>query len=142
MFALRNLTSELDGLADGILRREFGMTNSQFQFMATLQDLEGADVTTLARALSVSKAAVSKRVPWFVHRGLVTISRQAVGARRLELAVTPKGLKLADEAARALDAEFVDSSALFQGIDISRLHSDLNFLLDRVRALKNESPGR
>jgi predicted transcriptional regulator len=71
-FTLHELLAELDAFADGALRSGYGVTFNQFQFLALLYDAEPADMTTLARYLGVTKAAVSKRVPGLVEDGWIT----------------------------------------------------------------------
>ena len=138
-FTLHHLVNELDRIADGILRRQFSMTYSQFQFMVALQENDQLDVTNLAVALGVSKAAVSKRAPWFVHRGFVALSHESAGVRRLVLSLTPNGDKLITAASEALDATFVEQASRFDGLDLEELHTDLKNMLKRIRTYKQES---
>lgn len=128
----QRLAAELESFGDALLRAEFGLTHSQFQFMLTLLNIEEADVTTLAKELSVSKAAVSKRVTWFVHRGLVAISHESKGSRRLILSLTPKGQKLLRSATIRIDVEFKEFAESFNGIDVEKLHEDAAELLLKI----------
>ena len=138
-FTLHHLVNELDRIADGILRKQFSMTHSQFQFMLTLRENEQLDVTNMASALGVSKAAVSKRTPWFVHRGLVAISHEALGVRRLVLSLTPKGNKLVLEASEVLNEVFRKQAESLDAVDMDSLHADLKYMLERIRAYKERS---
>lgn len=131
---LHQLVHELDRAADALLRREFGMTHSQFQFLATLLDAEQLSVTGLARALGVSKAAVSKRAPWFVHRGYVGVSHDLVGARTLVLSATPKGAKFVTKAEALLQSEFESLSGFMPKPEMTQLGQSLEALLTLARA--------
>jgi len=110
------------------------MTHSQFQFLATLRDAEQLGVTGLARALGVSKAAVSKRAPWFVHRGYVGVSHDIAGARKLVLSVTPKGAKFVTKAQTLLESEFESLTASLPKPEMTRLGQSLDALLSMTRA--------
>ena len=133
-FTLHHLVAELDGLADSILRSEFGITHSQFEFLLAVADTQPVDVTTLAARLAVSKAAVSKRVTWFVHRHYVSVSHENERGRRVVLSLTSSGAALARRAAALLDERFVELTSTVDGIDLPRLHHDLSGLLAHVRA--------
>ena len=136
-FTLHHLVAELDGLADVVLRKELGITHSQFAFLLALQEAQPIDVTSLAKRLGVSKAAVSKRVAWFVHRRYVVIAHDEANARRVLLRLTRSGDGLATRAGNALEARFAEVSAAFAGIDLAALHGQLAELLVRVRSLRD-----
>lgn len=110
------------------------MTHSQFQFLATLVDSEQLGVTGLARALGVSKAAVSKRAPWFVHRGYVGVSHDIAGTRSLVLSVTPKGAKFVTQAQALLESEFESLTRSMPQPEMKRLGRSLDALLSLTRA--------
>jgi DNA-binding MarR family transcriptional regulator len=137
-FTLHHLVAELDGLADAILRKEFGITHSQFAFLLAVEDTQPVDVTTLAKRLAVSKAAVSKRVTWFVHRHYVTVSHENQRGRRVVLALTPGGADLARRASDVLDRRFAELTTAFEGVDLPALHDGLHSVLEQVRAARRE----
>lgn len=132
-FTLHHLVNELDRIADGILRRQFSMTYSQFQFMVALQEHEQLDVTNLAAALGVSKAAVSKRVSWFVDRNLVLIGSDEGTVRRVVLSLSPQGLQIVGEAAEVLDTTFMTQASRFHGFNLDELHSNLQEMLVQIK---------
>ena len=82
-FTLHELIAELDAYADGVLRSGYGVSFNHFQFLAVLADTEPTDMTTLARCLGVTKAAVSKRVPGLVDGSWIEAG-SPVGAARTE----------------------------------------------------------
>lgn len=103
---LHELVAELDHYADARLRENYGVSYNLFEFLAALAELQPIDITGLARCLSISKAAVSKRVPSMVEEGW--ISTISGGGRRIMLNLTGKGAELVQRAGGELDREFVE----------------------------------
>ncbi|MGL4257751.1 MAG: MarR family winged helix-turn-helix transcriptional regulator [Microbacterium sp.] len=128
-FTLHELLAELDAFADAALRRGYGVTYNQFQFLAVLDDAEPADMTTLAHCLGVTKAAVSKRVPGLVDEGWITAASQPGAGRSILLSLTPKGSALVRDAGAVLEnafAEMLTHPALADDpIDAPRLNAQL-----------------
>ena len=134
-FTLHELVQVLDLSADSLLTATYGVTGSQFVFLATLADVEPTDVTTLAECLGVSKAAVSKRVPSLVDAGWITASADPHHGRRVVLTLTDRGRDLVDRAGRDLDTQF---TALFDhpaaaGLDPAVLNDQLITLISILR---------
>ena len=132
-FTLHHLVNELDRIADGILRRQFSMTYSQFLFLVSIQDQGPLDLTNLARVLGVSKAAVSKRVSWFVDRNLVLLGSAEGTVRRVVLSLSPQGLQIVSEAAEVLDTTFMTQASQFHGFNLDELHSNLQEMLVQIK---------
>lgn len=130
---LHHLVDELDAYADDLLVREHGVTLSQYVFLAVLSDLDRPDLTSLARCLRVSKAAVSKRVGSFVRAGWVRTHDDPRNARRVLLELTPAGRTLVDVAGRRLEHEVTAALDGVAGVDVPRLHADLTTVLAAVR---------
>ena len=103
-FTLYEVVSALDGYADGILQRDFGVSFNHFHFLAVLADVEPSDMTTLASCLGITKAAVSKRIPALVDDGWVT--QEPGPGRSLMLTLTRKGAVLVRDAGAVLDHAF------------------------------------
>ena len=131
-YSINELAAAINAYADRVLRARWGITINQFTFLAVLEEGQPIDVTHLAECLGVTKAAVSKRVPVLVGKGLVQTSADPANARRVVLTLTDEGLKLAREAGDVLEAEleqmFVDRTDL----DLERLHADVRALLNTV----------
>lgn len=132
-FTLHHLVNELDRIADGILRRQFSMTYSQFLFLVSIQEQGPLDLTNLARVLGVSKAAVSKRVSWFVDRNLVLLGSAEGAVRRVVLSLSPQGMQIVSEAAEVLDATFMSQASRFHGFNLDELHSNLQEMLVQIK---------
>lgn len=128
-FTLHELIAELDAYADAALRQGYGVSYNHFQFLAILYDAEPADMTTLARCLGVTKAAVSKRVPSLVDDGWITAASGAGAGRSILLSLTPKGTALVRDAGAVLEREFAEMLAhptlAGDPIDAPRLNAQL-----------------
>ncbi|GIG40071.1 MarR family winged helix-turn-helix transcriptional regulator [Cellulomonas phragmiteti] len=131
---LHHLVDVLDEYADHLLRAEHGVTLSQYLFLAVLSDLDHPDVTTLARCLHVTKAAVSKRVGSFVAAGWVRTLSDPGHARRVVLELTPDGVALVRDAGRQLEEAFTSAFADVPQVDLTALHRDLTTVLVTMRS--------
>lgn len=103
---LHELVAELDIYADARLRERHGVGFNLFELLATLDEIAPVDITTLARCLRVTKAAVSKRVPALVAEGWITTTNGT--GRRVVLDLTPRGSELVREAGGELEREFAE----------------------------------
>lgn len=134
---LHHLISLMDSYADEMLQSTHGVSFSQFEFLAAVADLQPVDITTLARCLFVTKAAVSKRVPSLVADGWIVTADDPHHGRRVLLSLTPRAMALVVSAGGGLDDQF---TALFadprlgaEGIDVAHLNRQLETLTDLVR---------
>ncbi len=130
---LHELVFAMDGFADHLLTTRFGVDHNLFVFLNPL--LDGAlDVTRLAERLTLTKAAVSKRVPGLERDGwLVTTSDPAHG-RRVVVSLTPRGRALVIDAGTLLSERF---ASMLDGlsIDVDRLDAELRTMIPAVRNL-------
>ena len=101
---LHELVSAMDSYADDYLRRHHGVGYNLFSVLAALVELAPLDISQLARALRISKAAVSKRVPALVAGGWV-LTQPDVG-RRIRLSPSESAISLVRDAGARLEAEF------------------------------------
>ena len=140
-FTLHELVSAIDGYADDILREGYGVDANLFITLATMSEEPGRiDVTTLARCLGVSKAAVSKRVPSLVDAGWLETHSDPTNARRVVLTLTPRAIELVESAGAALDAEFSSMLAEVPEIDPVALNTSLVALTRVVLAKSHPAP--
>ncbi|NBX24066.1 MAG: MarR family transcriptional regulator, partial [Microbacteriaceae bacterium] len=107
----------MNGQADSLLRREFGLTHSQFVFLLIVLETKEIDVTRLAEALGVTKGAVSKRIGWFLDRDLVSTHQSPGDGKRLLTSLTPEGIKLAKSAGDFLEHRFLATITNSQEFD-------------------------
>ncbi|MCL3859639.1 MarR family winged helix-turn-helix transcriptional regulator [Actinotalea sp. K2] len=138
-YSLNHLVTAMNAYADQVLAERWGLTFSQFTFLAVLEDGQPLDITRMAECLGVSKAAVSKRVPGLQAKGYVQTVADPANARRVLLTLTDEGLRLAHEAGGLLDAELTQ---LFEGradLDLDRTHADVLLMLEAVLSKGNRS---
>lgn len=135
-FTLHHLVTVMDAYADEVLQSAHGVTFSQFEFLAAVADLQPVDITSLARCLFVTKAAVSKRVPSLVADGWVVAEPDPHHGRRVLLTLTPRALDLVARAGGALDDEFTsllaDPRLGAEGVDVAHLNHQLETLMHLV----------
>lgn len=133
-YAINHLATALNSYADAVLTARWGITISQFTFLAVLEEGQPIDVTHLAECLGVTKAAVSKRVPGLEARGLVRTATDPAHGRRVVLTLTDEGLRLAREAGDLLEAEFAQMFVGRPDLDLERTHADVQAMLETVLA--------
>ena len=121
--SLHLLTARLDAAADDLLREEFGLSHSQLGFLMPLLEHAELDVTSLAAALTVSVPAVSKRVVWFTERDLVRSRSHPDGGRRVALALTTSGRRLAVRASTRLRTRLDQLVAGWPEARLEQLHA-------------------
>lgn len=145
-FTLHELVAELDAYADDVLRARHGVSFSHFLFLAVLSDVEPADMTTLARCLGITKAAVSKRVPALVDDDWITADSPPGSGRSIRLALAPKGAELVERAGAELEAEFgamlADPELSDDPIDVPHLNRQLVALTAVVQRRAALRPAR
>ena len=132
---LHELVSLIDTYAEGVLQRDHGMTFGEFRYLATLAELDGPDVTELARCMGLTKAAVSKRLPHLEGAGWVRRRADPAHGRRVILELTPEGATVVDLAGGHLDRDFTEllAAATESGLDLPRLHDDLRSVVELMR---------
>lgn len=123
-YTLNKAVAVINGRADAILRARFDMTYSQFVFLMRLGDDQRSQAE-MAALLDVSPAAVSKRVGWFVDRGLVTTSHNRGNARKVMLSLTARGRMQVRRAADELEAAFITAFEGIDGVDLDALNTTL-----------------
>jgi DNA-binding MarR family transcriptional regulator len=121
--SLHALTAQLDAAADDLVRQEFGLSHSQLGFLMPLLEHAELDITSLAAALNVSVPAVSKRVVWFTERDLVRSRSHPEGGRRVALALTPSGRRLAVRASTRLRSRLDELVADWPEGRLQQLHT-------------------
>jgi len=131
--SLHELVYAMDGYADRVLLRRFGIDRNLFAFLAPLAR-GPMDVTRLAESLNLTKAAVSKRVRPLEEEGWLVTSADPSNRRRVVLSLAPHAQALVAEAGHLLESRFADllAGAL---IDPETFKRHLRGLIDAVRAL-------
>jgi len=128
-FLLNDLVREMNSQADGLLRRKFEITYSQFVFLLIIGENKEFDVTRLAKALGVTKGAVSKRLSWFVERRFVETYQNPGNSKRVLISLTKEGATLVKSAGNFLEKEFLAAISQSPEFDQEILRSELNKML-------------
>ena len=136
-FLLNNLVREMNGQADALLRRKFEVTYSQFVFLLMIGENDEVDVTRLALALGVTKGAVSKRLAWFIERGLVSTRQIQGDAKRVVISLSKKGSALAKLSSDFLEEEFLRAISKSPKFDQSILRTELQKMLQLLHAKRS-----
>jgi DNA-binding MarR family transcriptional regulator len=135
-FMLNFLVREMNGQADALLRGEYSITYSQFVFLQVLSESGQLDITRLAQALGVSKAAVSKRIEWFAERALVHVDQDPTNAKRVLVSLTAQGADLSKKSGDYLERRFLNAVAAAPGVDFAALGDTLATLTAHMESNK------
>lgn len=138
-FMLNFLVKEMNGQADALLRAEYSITYSQFVFLQMLSESGQLDVTRVAQALGVTKAAVSKRIDWFANRALIQTDPDPRNAKRVLISLTTQGADLSKKSGDFLEHRFLGAVAAAPGIDFTALGDMLVTLTAHLK--KNKQVG-
>lgn len=133
-FLLNDLVREMNAQADSLLRHRFDITYSQFVFLLIVGENPDVDITRLALSLGVTKGAVSKRMGWFVERGLVATHHAPGNSKRVLVTLTDKGATLAKAAGEFLESEFLTAIAASPGFNQNLLRAELQKMLELLES--------
>lgn len=128
---LHKATALVDRVADAYLRPAHDLTISMFTALVTIEAIGPARQSEIARALDVSRAAVTQRLVELVARELVEVTPDAADQRANCVVVTPTGRRVLGAAWQGL-AESDDG--LENGVDLERLQSALDTLVANATA--------
>lgn len=136
MLTLHELVAVMDGYADALLRRDYDLSFNEFEYLAVLVTNPGADVTSVAACLQVTKAAVSKRLPALETAGLVRRASDPSHGRRVLIHITELGAQRYQAAAERLATELagvLGAGADGHDVPAGRLTADLVTLCSRIK---------
>jgi DNA-binding MarR family transcriptional regulator len=140
VLSLHRATALVDRVADAYLRPTHGITISMFAALVTIDAIGPARQSEIARALDVSRAAVTQRLVELVGRGLVEVAPDPDDQRANRVAVTTQGRSLLEAAWAGLAAS---DDGLEEGIDLEALQAALDRLTaNAVRHLAEREVGR
>jgi DNA-binding MarR family transcriptional regulator len=106
-YELHKLTARLDRLADGLLRREAGVSYSRFLALLAVRETEGSQ-RELAQWLGLSEPSASRMVGVLAEAGWLTVTRMAGAGNRRQLLLTDDGTRLVERCGGLLEARFAD----------------------------------
>ena len=131
-FTLNKLVNELNAAADRILREQFQITYSQFLFLVTLEQCGTIPSSAFAQQLGVSRAAISKRIPWFRERNLISVGTVDRDNRVVTLTITETGTRLVAETSQVLEQAFRDGFASLTTVNLDDVNDSLLTILNHL----------
>lgn len=132
---LHDLVHEMDSLADTMLQQRLGVSVGLFAFLTPLS-YETLDLTHLAKALNLTRAATSKRVPSLERDGWVTTAADPNHGRRVLVSLTPEGLEMVTQGREMLSHAFDLVAENTPAVDGVALNAQLQSLLTTLRQVK------
>jgi DNA-binding MarR family transcriptional regulator len=106
-YELHKLTARLDRAADGLLRREAGVSYSRFLALLAVKETGGSQ-RDLAQWLGLTEPSTSRMVGVLAEQGLLTVERVEGAGNRRQLQLTEDGARLVERYGRILEDRFLD----------------------------------
>ena len=106
-YELHKLTSRLDAAADGLLRREAGVTYARFIALFAVEQT-GASQRDVARWLGLTEPSTSRMVGVLAADGLLEVVRIPGAGNRRQLKLTDDGAQLVERCSNMLEEWFVE----------------------------------
>lgn len=131
VLTLHRATALVDRVADSHLRPHHDIGIATFAALVTINVVGPARQAAVARALGVSRAAVTQRLGPLLRRGLVDVVLDPADSRANLVSLSPAGRRLLAEAWAGLAGS---DDGLEQGVDLVLLQA----LLDRLVANAEE----
>ena len=106
-YELHKLAARLDGAADGLLRREAGVSYSRFLALFAVRETSGSQ-RDVARWLGLTEPSTSRMVGVLAADGLLIAARVAGAGNRRQLQLTDDGARLVEQCSQMLEDRFAD----------------------------------
>lgn len=106
-YELHKLTARLNNAADGLLRREAGVSYARFLALFAVRETGGSQ-RDMARWLGLTEPSTSRMVGVLVADGLLTATRTAGAGNRRQLQVTEEGARLVQRCSQMLEDRFAE----------------------------------
>lgn len=129
---MNRLVNALNSAADRILREQFRLTFSQFQFLAVLEACGTISSRAFAERLGVSPAAISKRLSWFEQRNLIHTGTITHDRRTVTVTISEQGNALLRKTSQVLEASFREGFAELHSVNLDELNATLNTVYDHL----------
>lgn len=123
---LHRATALVDRVADTYLRPAHGISVSMFAALVTIDAVAPASQADVARALDVSRAAVTQRLQGLVARGLVAVVVDTADGRANVVSLTSAGAELL---AAAWDGLARSDDGVERGVDTAALQAALDTVI-------------
>ena len=106
-YELHKLTARLDRAADGLLRREEGISYARFLALFAVCETNGSQ-RDLAQWLGQSEPSTSRMVTVLAEEGLLEVMKLEGAGNRRRLRLTKRGEQLVERCGRLLEGGFED----------------------------------
>jgi DNA-binding MarR family transcriptional regulator len=102
---LHALTARLDRAADGLLRRELGISYARFLALFAAHETNGTQ-RDMARWLGQSEPSTSRMLTVLADGGWVEVTRAEEGGNRRRVCLTDEGRRVIEQCGRLLEGRF------------------------------------
>ncbi len=106
-YELHQLTARLDSAADGLLRREAGVSYTRFLALFAVGQTGGSQ-RDMARWLRLTEPSTSRMVGVLAADGLLEVERKPGAGNRRQLQLTDDGARLVERCSHMLEEWFVE----------------------------------
>lgn len=106
-YELHKLTARLDAAADGLLRREAGLSYARFLALFAVEQTGGSQ-RDVARWLRLTEPSTSRMVGVLAADGLLEVERIPGAGNRRQLQLTDDGARLVERFSNMLEEWFVE----------------------------------
>lgn len=106
-YELHKLAARLDGAAEGLLRREAGISYARFLTLFAVSETGGSQ-RDLARWLGQAEPSTSRMVSVLAAEGLLIVARVPGAGNRRQLRLTDEGTRLVERCSKMLEDGFTD----------------------------------
>jgi len=134
-YDLHKLTARLDRAADGLLRREAGVSYSRFLTLFAVRE-SGGSQRDLARWLGLTEPSASRMVAVLADEGLLRVIKQAGAGNRRQLQLTADGAGLVQRCGRMLEGRF-EALVRGSGVPYEEYHRQTRRLLAGLEATES-----
>lgn len=144
-YDLHKLTARLDRAADGMLRREAGISYPRLMALLAVRE-SGGSQRELARWLALTEPSASRMVSVLAGEGLLTVTRTAGAGNRRQLALTDSSARLLEKCGKLLEGRF-EALVRDAGVPYEEYHRQTRRLLAQLDAYQQAAshqagPGR
>ncbi len=136
-YELHMLAARLDRAADGLLRREQGISFARFLALFAIRETNGSQ-RDLARWLGQAEPSTSRMVTVLADEGLLEVTRLDGAGNRRQLRLTNSGAQVVERCGRLLEGRF-ENVVRSSGVPYESYQSDTRRLLDQLDADQRRS---
>lgn len=129
-YELHILTARLDRAADGLLRREHGISYARFLALLGVRETNGSQ-RDIARWLGQTEPSTSRMVTVLANEGLLEATRPEGGGNRRQLRLTDCGTQLVERCGRLLEGRF-ENLVRSSGVPYESYRRHTRRLLDQI----------